>query len=369
MSFYQIVENYRDFDFETFFNKLTDEAVARSLAAEKTTVLDFLTLLSPRAEQWLEPMAQKAHRLTTQYFGRTIQLFIPLYLSNHCTNHCLYCGFNHSNQILRRKLTLAEIELEAQAIAETGMQHLLILTGEDPRVTSIDYLIDAVSLLKSYFASVSIEVYPLEIDEYHRLQQAGVDGMTIFQETYDETTYGRVHPAGRKSDYHWRLNAPERAARGGLRLVNLGALLGLAEPRSEMFLTGLHVRYLENSFLDTEVSISLPRFNVAQGHFIPAYMVGDRSFVQFMTALRIFLPRNSLTISTRESASFRDQIMPLGATRYSAGSCTGVGGYAKHDVDQTPQFEITDNRDVSEVAEAIIAHGYQPIYKDWDQIV
>jgi len=248
------------------------------------------------------------------------------------------------------------------------MQHLLILTGEAPQVASIDYLIEAVTLLKKYFASVSIEVYPLEIGEYQRLQEAGVDGMTLFQETYDETTYARVHPAGRKKDYHWRLNAPERAARGGLRLVNLGPLLGLAEPRREIFLTGLHARYLENTFLDTEVAISLPRFNAAEGNFSPAYSVGDRLFVQFIAALRIFLPRIGLTISTRENQSFRDRLLPLGATRYSAGSCTGVGGYVEHDANQTPQFEITDNRGVAEAAEAIIAHGYQPIYKDWDQI-
>lgn len=369
MSFYHIVEKYHNFDFQNFFSQITDEAVERSLDREKPSVMDFLTLLSPQAMHHLEAMAQKAHRLTVQYFGRTIQLFIPLYISNHCNNQCAYCGFNHNNAILRRKLTMTEIEEEARAIARTGMQHVLVLTGEAPHIASIDYLIETVTLLKRYFASVSIEVYPLEIEEYRRLQRAGVDGMTLFQETYSEIMYRQVHLAGRKRDYHWRLNAPERAARGGLRLVNIGPLLGLAEPRSEMFFTGLHARYLENTFLDTEVAISLPRFNAAEGEFTPAYSVDDKTFVQFMTALRLFLPRAGLTISTRESAAFRDRLLPLGATRYSAGSCTGVGGYAEHDAHQTPQFEITDCRGVAEVAETIITHGYQPVYKDWDQIV
>jgi 2-iminoacetate synthase len=369
MSFYQIVEQYRGFDFQQFFDQVTDEAIEQSLSREKPWAIDFLTLLSPRAAGYLEPMAQKAHQLTVQYFGRTIQLFIPLYISNHCANQCAYCGFNHENTIIRRKLTLAEIEQEAQAIAQTGMQHVLFLTGEAQHLTPMEYLVAAAECLKRNFASVAIEVYPLEIEEYRRLQQAGVDGMTLFQETYDEAVYKRVHRAGKKMDYHWRLNAPERAVLGGMRVVNLGPLLGLAEPRSEIFFTGLHARYLDDKYLEAEVAVSLPRFNEAEGDFQPDYLVDDKTFVQFMTALRIFLPRAGLTISTRENAVFRDRIIPLGATRFSAGSSTGVGGYSDNKVEQTPQFEITDDRSVDEVAKAIVAHGYQPVYKDWDVIV
>lgn len=368
MSFFSIVERYREFDTERFFAQVTDADVERALAKDKPGAMDFLALLSPRAAGHLEAMARKAHQLTVQYFGRTIQMFIPLYLSNHCTNHCAYCGFNHKNPILRRKLSLAEIETEAQAIAGTGMQHILFLTGEAPHLTPMDYLVEAARLLKRYFASVAIEVYPLEVEEYRQLQQAGVDGMTLFQETYDQEVYKRVHPAGRKRDYHWRLNAPERAAQGGMRVVNIGPLLGLAEPRREIFLTGLHARYLDDTYLETEVAVSLPRFNAAEGDFHPDFYVNDKTFVQFMTALRIFLPRAGLTISTRESAAFRDRILPLGATRYSAGSSTGVGGYTEIRVEQTPQFEITDDRSVEEVTAAIVARGYQPVYKDWDQI-
>jgi 2-iminoacetate synthase len=368
MSFYEVVKQYRDFDVPRFFDQVTDADIARSLDKEKPGPMDFLALLSPRAAGHLEAMARKAHQLTVQYFGRTIQMFIPLYISNHCNNGCAYCGFNHNNVILRRKLSLEEIETEAEAIARTGMQHVLFLTGEAHHMTPMSYLVDATKLLKRHFASVAIEVYPLEVEEYRLLHEAGVDSMTLFQETYDQEVYKRVHLAGKKMDYHWRLNAPERAARGGMRVVNLGALLGLAEPRRDIFFTGLHARYLENRYLETEVAISLPRFNEAEGHFQPDYMVDDKTFVQFMTALRIYLPRAGLTISTRESASFRDRILPLGVTRYSAGSSTGVGGYTEIRVEQTPQFEITDDRSVEEVANAIIARGYQPVYKDWDHI-
>ncbi len=369
MSFFQIIEQYQGFDFERFFDQVTDADIEHSLRKEKPTATDLLNLLSPKAAGYLEAMAQKAHQLTVQFFGRTIQLFIPLYISNHCSNQCAYCGFNHENDIYRRKLTIAEIEEEALAIARTGMQHVLFLTGEAQHLTPIEYLVDAATCLKRHFASVAIEVYPLEVEEYRRLQQAGVDGMTLFQETYNQEVYQRVHRAGKKREYHWRLNGPERAAQGGMRTVNLGPLLGLAEPRSEIFFTALHARYLENKYLETEVAISLPRFNEAEGDFQPDYLVDDKTFVQFMTALRIFLPRAGLTISTRENAAFRDRILPLGATRYSAGSSTGVGGYTEIKVAQTPQFEITDDRNVSEVAAAIKARGYQPIYKDWDLIV
>ncbi len=369
MSFYSIIEQYRDFDFPRFFAGVTGEMVERSLIGERLSPTDFLVLLSPKAGEYLEAMAQKAQRLTVQYFGRTIQLFIPLYLSNHCANQCAYCGFNRQNAIHRRKLSLTEIEAEALAIARTGMQHVLFLTGESPIHTPMDYLTRAAACLKDHFASVAIEIFPLDTADYRRLREAGVDGMTLFQETYNEDVYARVHLAGRKTDYRYRLDAPERGAGAGLRMVNIGALLGLSEPRRDVFFTGLHGRYLEDTYLDTEVSISLPRFNEAAGRFQPDYLVDDLSFVQFMTALRLFSPRAGITISTRENARFRDRLLHLGATRCSAGSSTGVGGYTESAVAQSPQFEITDNRTVDEVVAAIVAHGYQPVFKDWDMII
>ena len=369
MSFINVVEQYERFDLAGFFAQVGDAEIERALTAARPQLGDFLALLSPRAAGHLEAMAQRAHELTVRQFGRTIQMFIPLYLANHCNNRCAYCGFNHANEIPRRKLSLEEIEREAQAIARTGMQHVLMLTGEAPRITPIEYLVDAARCLKRHFASVSIEIFPLEVADYRRLNDAGVDGVTVFQETYDREVYRRVHQGGKKRDFEWRLDAPERAASAGMRLVNIGALLGLAEPRRDILLTGLHARYLEDRFLETEVAVSMPRFNEAEGDFSPDYIVDDRAFVQYMTALRIFLPRAGLTISTRESAQFRDRILPLGATRYSAGSSTGVGGYAESALRQTPQFEITDQRGVAEVARAIIARNYQPVFKDWDAFV
>jgi 2-iminoacetate synthase len=368
MSFYHKIEEYRGLDFEDFFAKVTPQDIERILTKQRLGELDFLALLSPQAAEYLEPMAQKARQLTIQYFGRTIQLYIPLYISNYCTNECLYCGFNRSNGIQRKKLTLAEIESEAKAIARSGMQHLLLLTGEATAVTPLDYLEAAVRVLKRYFASVSIEVFPMDEPDYRSLKQAGVDGLTLYQEVYDEKIYSNVHLAGKKTDYRYRLDAPERGARAGFRSVNIGPLLGLGEKRREIFFTGLHAKYLDDRFLETEIGLSLPRFNPAEGAFTPEDLVDDRSFVQFLTALRLFLPRCGIAISTRERAAFRDRLMHLGPTRFSAGSCTGVGGYAEDEQKGTPQFEITDERSVDEVVAAIRSQGYQPVYKDWDLI-
>jgi 2-iminoacetate synthase len=368
MSFYNVLAQYKEFDFTSFFERVTPEQVEAALAREKLSEKDFLALLSPAASGYLEAMARKAHILTEQYFGRTIQLFIPLYISNFCANECIYCGFHRGNNISRKKLNLAEIEVEARAIAATGMRHLLLLTGEAPGVTPVDYLEDAVRLLKKYFASVAIEIFPMDVDDYSRLQKAGVDGLTLYQEVYNEDRYALVHKAGRKTDFRYRLDAPERGARAGFRMVNVGPLLGLGEVRSEVFFCGLHAKYLDDTFLQTEIGLSLPRMNPAEGNYQPEFEADDRAFVQFMTALRCFLPRSGITVSTRESAAFRDNLIRLGATRFSAGSCTGVGGYGERQDTGTPQFEITDERGVDEVVQAIRNAGYQPVYKDWDTI-
>ena len=368
MSFLTTIERWHDFDFAGFFRTVDERAVARSLARQRLDEMDLLALLSPAAVPFLEETAQRSHHLTLQHFGRTIQLFIPLYIANFCNNGCAYCGFNRSLHIRRRRLDLAEIESEARAIAATGMQHVLMLTGEATEVTPMHYLREAVSCLKEHFASVAIEIFPLDEDGYRQLRQCGADGMTLFQETYDRQVYRRVHLAGRKTDYRWRLNAPERAAAAGLRSVNIGALLGLAEPRQDIFFTALHGRWLADTYPGTEVAFSLPRFNRAGNGFQPASLVDDRSFVQFMTALRLFLPWAGITVSTRESAPFRDKLLHLGATRYSAFSKTGVGGYAEPEDEGSRQFAITDERTVNEVVQAIIAGGCQPVFKDWDAI-
>ncbi len=375
MGFYEIVEQYKGFDFEGFFAKRKESAILSVLQAAKEgktlSPTDFLTLLTPQAAGHLEEMAELSRRRTIQYFGRTIQLFAPLYISNYCSNRCAYCGFHHGNGIERRKLTLDEIEAEAKNIAATGIQHILLLTGEAKNITPLEYLTDSIAILRKYFASVSIEIFPMDLAEYKEMAAAGVDGLTLFQETYDEEIYKEVHLGGKKRDYHYRLDAPQRGAEAGLRTVNIGALLGLGEIRSEFFLTGMHAHYLDSRFLDTEVALSMPRFNPAEcGDFTPKYSVDDRTFVQFMLAFRLFMPRSGITISTRENRVMRDNLMQIGATRFSAGVSTKVGGYSDNEEEATsPQFEISDERSVAEMVAAIEAGGYQPVYKDWDRAI
>ncbi len=368
MSFFDTIKKYEAFDFDDYFANVTDADVERSLGKDRLGRRDFLNLLSSKAQGYLEPMARKSRQLTIQYFGRTISLYVPLYISNYCTNECIYCGFNRTNRIKRRKLTLEEIELEARAVAETEMKHILVLTGEAPEISSIDYIEDAVGIIKKLFPSVSIEVFPMEEAEYRRLRQAGVDGMTVYQETYDRALYSKVHLAGRKADYRFRLDAPERAAKAGLRTVSIGTLFGLGEKRREAFLTGMHARYLEEKYLDTEIGLSLPRINPAEGAFQPYDPVDDKTFVQFLTAYRLFMPRAAISVSTREKAEMRDHLMFLGATRLSVGSRTDVGGYTQPAEASTAQFDISDMRGVAETIQAIRDKGFQPVFKDWELI-
>lgn len=262
MSLPEIIEHYQAFDTNAFFGRVTKTDVRRVIGQDRLGPLDFLMLLSPAAEVCLEEIAQKAHRLTLQHFGRTMLLFTPLYVANYCVNHCLYCGFNAKN-----KLTLKEVAAEAEVIASTGLKHVLLLTGESRRHTPVSYIRDCVEVLRQYFTSISIEIYPLAVEEYGELIEAGVDGLTIYQETYDRDTYAYLHPSGPKRDYCSRLDAPERGCRAGMRSVNIGALLGLAEWRREAFLSGIHADYLQRSYTDVEISISPPRMPPAPRGF------------------------------------------------------------------------------------------------------
>jgi 2-iminoacetate synthase len=368
MSFHDAITKFEAFDFDGYFSRVTDRDVERSLGRDHLGWQDLLNLLSEKAQGYLEPMARKANRTTIQYFGRTIQLYVPLYISNFCSNECIYCGFNRTNRINRKKLTLEEIEREAEAISRTEMKHILVLTGEAPDITPLEYIEDAVAVIKNRFPSVSIEVFPMAEDGYGRLKAAGVDGMTLYQEVYDREVYRKVHLAGKKADYRWRLDAPERAARAGLRTVSVGALLGLGEKRREAFFSAMHARYLEGNYLATEIGLSLPRINPAEGGFQPFDVVDDKTFVQFLTAYRLFMPRSAISISTRERAEMRDHLMFLGATRLSAGSRTDVGGYTKPEAASTAQFDISDVRSVAQTIQAIRGRGLQPVFKDWELI-
>ena len=346
----------------------TGADVQRILSKPTLSDEDFLVLLSPAAEPYLEQMAQKAHHLTVAQFGRTMVLFTPLYLSNFCTNSCLYCGFNRDNQIARRQLTLEEVETEAKAIAATGLKHILILTGEAPAQASVAYIEGCCAVLRRHFSTIGMEIYALSQREYGRMIRAGVDSLTLYQETYNETLYARLHPRGPKRDYRFRLDAPENACRAGMRAVNIGALLGLDNWRRDAFFTGMHASYLQHRYPDTEIGVSLPRMRPHAGGYQPECAVEDRHIVQIMTALRLFMPRAGITISTRESARFRDRLLPLGVTRMSAGSCTAVGGRTD-EKDNVGQFDISDERSVPEMAAMLRRAGWQPVYKDWQHLV
>jgi 2-iminoacetate synthase len=367
MSFYEVYEQFRGFDMESFFKRVTGAQVKKIITKNRLTEFDYLALLSPAAEKHLEEMAQRARRLTVQHFGRVMMLFTPLYLSNYCVNQCVYCGFQAKNRLERKKLTPDEVEKEARMIAATGLKHLLILTGESRRESSVAYIRACVEILKKYFTSINIEIYPLEEEEYAELIAAGVDGLTIYQEAYDEEIYDQLHPAGPKRNYRFRLETPERACRAGMRAVNVGALLGLHDWRSEAFFTGLHANYLQDTFPEVEVSISPPRIRPHLGGFQPKVKVSDKNLVQYMLAFRLYMPRGGITVSTREPVWLRDRLVKLGATRMSAGSCTAVGGRSVNEHDDG-QFEISDERSVAEMARMLYRQGCQPVYKDWQMI-
>lgn len=366
MSFDDLRKKYEKLDFDSFFAQVSDRDVERALEKQRLTEMDYLTLLAPRAEGHLEEMAQKAHRLTVRHFGRVMLLYTPLYLANYCVNNCVYCGFRAHSKLARKKLSPAEVEAEAQIIAATGLKHILILTGESRQYSPVSYIKECIEILKKYFTSISIEIYPLEEHEYAALIAAGVDGLTIYQEVYHEQVYAALHPSGPKRNFRFRLDAPERACRAGIRTVNVGALLGLHEWRPEAFFTGLHAHYLQNMYPAVEVSISPPRIRPYPGEFQPAVTVTDKNLVQYVLAFRLFMPRGGITISTRESAALRNHLVKLGVTKMSAGSCTAVGG--RSDQHSTGQFEIWDRRGVAEVAGMLYAHGYQPVYKDWQVV-
>ncbi len=367
MDFHDIFSRYKSFDFADFFRNVGGENVRTVLAKERLTEKDFLTLLSPAAEAFLETMAGKAHRITVQNFGKVIFLFTPLYLSDYCENQCAYCGFNVKNAFVRRKLTEGELEKEATAIAGTDMRHVLILSGESREHASPDYIKGCLKVLRKHFSSISLEIYPLNVEEYRDLIKAGADGLTVYQEVYDERIYDEVHLSGPKKDYLNRLDAPERGCRAGMRTVTIGPLLGLNDWRREAFLAGIHAHYLQNKYWDVDISLSFPRFRPHMGNFQPRSPVDDRGFVQIIMASRLFMPRTGITVSTRENSAFRDNILPLGVTKMSAWSSTEVGGRTQ-EKQGTGQFSISDCRNTKEMKEMLLHRGYQPIFKDWHRV-
>ncbi|HPT88480.1 MAG TPA: 2-iminoacetate synthase ThiH [Bacillota bacterium] len=368
MSFYHELSMYQREVARLQQLEITEARIRQAIDSGSYHPEDYWVLLSPEADDYLETMAWKARELTLQHFGKTVQLFTPLYLSNYCINRCIYCGYNAGHGITRRKLTFSEVEQEGRAIAATGLKHILILTGESPKHSPVDYIKRCVTILRPYFSSVSMEVYPLSVEDYRELIEAGIDGVTLFQEVYDEMVYGQLHLAGPKRDFRFRLEAPERVGKAGGRTIGIGALLGLHDWRVEAFLTGMHANYLQQNFPGAEVSVSLPRLCPEVGGFQPISPVSERQLVQILLALRIFLPRVGITISTRERQGFREHLIGLGVTKMSAGVSTAVGGHAVHSEDDPGQFQISDRRSVAEIYRVISELGYKPIFKDWHDV-
>jgi len=340
-------------------------AVPEVLNRTRLSINDLAVLLAPDAASFLPAMASRAAELTRYRFGRTIQMYAPLYLSNYCGNRCQYCGFSAGNHINRRVLSMSEAEAEADILGARGFSHILLVSGEAPARLSVDYLVELAGRLRPRFSSLSIEVQPLSEDEYGRLYRAGIVGVAVYQETYDAAVYSQVHLAGPKTNMLNRLATPARVAAAGMREVGIGALLGLSDWRLEGLALGLHLAWLRHRFWRTSLTVSFPRLRPAAGGFAPLVEVGERELAQLLFALRIFDPDVGLALSTREEARFRDGMIGLGPTRYSAGSCTAPGGYG--DPGQAAeQFEIGDQRTVAEVCQAIRLCGHDPVLKDWD---
>ncbi len=326
---------------------------------------DFEALISPAGANYLEAMAQLSHEKTVQRFGRTMQIFAPAYLSNECQNVCTYCGYSAGNKVPRRTLTPPEILREAGALRQLGIDHVLLLTGESNKV-GVDYLESALQLLRPHFSSLSLEVQPLETADYLRLRRAGLNTVLVYQETYHAEAYRTHHPKGRKSDFGWRLDAPDRVGAAGVHKIGLGGLFGLEDWRTECFFTALHLGWLERRHWQSRFSVSFPRLRPHEGDLAPKVEMTDRDLVQAICAFRLLNGEVELNLSTRERASFRDQAFRLGVTAMSAGSRTNPGGYAEGASASLEQFSVEDTRSPREVAAMLQAAGYEPVWKDWD---
>ncbi len=326
-------------------------------------------ILQDHDPKHLESLAQESTRLTRQYFGRTISLYAPIYLSNYCSSHCTYCGFNSHNRIDRIKLTAEQMHKEMKHVADTGIESILLLTGESYKATPVSYLLEAANIAKQYFTSISLEVHPMETSEYAELFQNGVDGITVYQETYDRARYKEVHVSGKKSDYDFRYGTPERAAQGGIRHLSLGILLGLSDVAEDVLALYEHLRFMEKNYPGVEYSVSFPRLRTIKGRDFALCNVDDKMFIKIICLTRILFPRVGINLSTRETAALRDNALELGFTKMSAGSNTSVGGYTiKEEADQEPQFDIEDGRSVKDIVQLLKDKNFDPVFTDWRPI-
>ncbi len=364
--------------FEALFDQFTWDEVKQSIYAKtaqdveyalnktaKRDLEDFKALISPAAASYLESMAQLSHRLTQKRFGKTIQMYVPLYLSNECQNICTYCGFSFDNKLKRKTLTDEEILQEIKVLKAMGYEHVLLVTGEANQTVGVPYLKRVIQLIRPYFAHISMEVQPLDQHEYDELIAEGLTTVLVYQETYHKEDYKLHHPKGKKSNFSYRINTPDRLGNAGILKMGLGVLIGLEDWRTDCFFTAMHLDYLERTYWKSNYSISFPRLRPFSGGLEPKMEMSDRELVQLICAYRIFNEEVELSISTRENEVFRNNIIKLGITAMSAGSKTNPGGYIV-EPESLEQFEISDERSPSEIANMIQQQGYEPVWKNWD---
>lgn len=364
----KVVEAFRSYDYDRY----TAEDVRRALSHESCSIEDFKALLSPAAAPFLEEMAHRAELETQKHFGNTVYIFTPLYIANYCQNYCVYCGFNCYNNIHRKKLSMEEIEHEMKVIAETGMEEILVLTGESRKYSDIHYIGEAIKIARKYFRNIGVEIYPVNTDEYRYLHECGVDYVTVFQETYNSDKYETLHLLGHKRVWPYRFDAQERALMAGMRGAGFSALLGLDDFRRDALATALHVYYLNRKYPHAELSLSCPRLRpIVNNDKINPRDVGEKELCQVLCAYRIFLPYVGITVSSRESAAFRNGITKICATKVSAGVSTGIGDHeakytGKEDADVgDEQFEINDGRSFQRMYQDMEQGGLQPVLNDY----
>lgn len=362
---------FDQFDWEEVKSSIyrkTSSDVERAMQNPAPNLEDFKALISPAAEPYLEQMAQLSRKLTLQRFGNTMQLYAPLYLSNECQNICTYCGFSFDNKIRRKTLTKDEIDKECEALRNLNFKHVLLVTGEANQTVGVPYLKDAITQVRPYFDNISMEVQPLDEEDYKQLIPAGLHSVLVYQETYHKEDYKKHHPKGKKSNFYYRLETPDRLGKAGIHKIGLGALIGLEDWRVDSFFVALHLNYLENKYWKTKYTISFPRLRPFSGGLEPKVEMSDRELVQLITAYRIFNREVELSLSTRESEVFRNNVIKLGVTSMSAGSKTNPGGYAV-EAQSLEQFEISDERSPLEIAEMLKKNGFEAVWKDWDVVL
>jgi 2-iminoacetate synthase len=342
-----------------------------SVAAQNNRQLtpeEFMVLISPAAADYLEDMAALSRRFTQEKFGKTISMYIPMYVSNACANACVYCGFNHGNELERKILNMSEVEAECKAIKKLGpFENLLLVSGEFPSLCGTDYFVEVLRTCRPYFHNLTIEVQPMRTVQYKRLVEEGLNGVVCFQETYHKERYKEYHPRGLKSIFEWRLNGFDRMGRAGVHKIGMGVLIGLEDWRTDITMLARHLRYLQKNYWRTRYSVNFPRMCPSESGFQPRVVMTDKELAQLTFAFRIFDHEVDISYSTREKSYFRDNMMSLGITSMSAGSKTEPGGYVSSP-EALEQFTITDDRTPADIQESIYKHGYEPVWKDWDAV-